>query len=158
MYNNTGNQEAYIGMNLPISGTNINGTGLMLGERVKYTAVTGMAIISTANSYRNGTSGTYADLNTGGYCIVTRITIKAQGTTTKGMIRIFNRDQGGTSRLMMEVCVPPITQSALDQTVIAVINHPIYLGGHSNCRLRVSTEKAETFIITAEGLQYSFAW
>lgn len=156
MYNQT-NKETYIGMDIPISGANIDGTGFMLGERVKYTSIIGMAIISTANSNLNGT-GTIADLISGGYCLVKRITIKAQGNTTKGMVRIFHRDTGSVTRLLREVEIPAITQSAQDQTLIAVIDEPFFLGSHSSNRLRVSTEKAETFIVTAEALVFSFTW
>ena len=48
MYNNTGDEYAFIGTNYPISSANIDDTGLMLSERSKFTGRTGMAIISTA--------------------------------------------------------------------------------------------------------------
>lgn len=149
MFNYTGNNYAYVGMNLPISSANINGTGLMLNERVKYTAITGRAVISTANSNLDGT-GTIADLITGGNgTVVKRIIIKAQGSTTQGMVRIFFK-AGATTWILREIEIPAITQSSRDQTVVAVIDEPFYL--KASYLLRVSTEKAETFIVTAEGM------
>ncbi|MBI4645565.1 MAG: hypothetical protein HY738_02960 [Bacteroidia bacterium] len=132
MYNYTGNNSAYLGMELPISGANIDGTGLMLNERVKFTANTGLAIISTANSNLDG-SGTIADLITAANygTLIKRITIKAQGTTTQGMVRIFHRDAGGTTWLMREVEIPAITQSSEDRTLIKVIDE-ISLAYHIN--------------------------
>ncbi|MFH2140794.1 MAG: hypothetical protein ABIJ97_00120 [Bacteroidota bacterium] len=154
MYNNTGNEYAYIGMEIPISSANINGTGLMLCERVKYTAVTEIVSISTANSNLDG-SGTITDLITGGGSgvLVKRLTVKAQGNTSQGMVRIFHKDSS-TTRLLREVEIPAITQSAEDRTLIAVIDELFYL--RSSYKLRVSTENAETFIISAEGAQMSY--
>lgn len=155
MYNYTGNNYAYVGMNLPISSANINKTGLMLCERVRYTARTGVAVISTANSNLDG-SGAVVDLimSGGNGLLVNRITIKAQGTTTQGMVRFFYYNNS-TTLLIYEVEIPAITQSATTQTLIKTIDFPIYLKS-SNYKLKVSTEKAETFIITAEGMTMSY--
>ncbi len=150
MLNDTGNNYAYLGMNLPISSANINGTGLMLNERVKYTGNTQHAIISRANSNLDGT-GTLVDLITGANngTLVKRIIIKAQGSTTQGMVRIFFEDRG--IWLLREVEVPAVTQSSEDETfIIAIIDDIFYL--KATRKLRASTEKGETFIVTAEGL------
>lgn len=150
MKNYTGNQYAYAGMNLPISSAQLNGTGLMLNERVKYSATTAIAEISTANSNLDGT-GTLADLVTAGNgTIVKRIIIKAQGTTTEGMVRIFFK-AGATTWLLCEIEIPAVVQSSRDQTLIAVIDEPFYL--KASYTLRVSTEKAETFIVSAECME-----
>lgn len=156
MYNNAGNDYAYIGMQLPISSVNIDGTGLMLNERAKFTAKTVNIVISTANSNLDGT-GTITDLVAGAAygTLVKRIFIKAQGTTTQGMVRIFHYDSS-TTRLMMEVEIPAITQSAQDQTLIKIIDEVFYLKCSSTYKLRVSTEKAETFVITAETLDFTY--
>ncbi len=155
MKNNTGNDYVYIGEKLRISSANIYGTGLMLGERVKYTANNGYAVISTANTNLDG-SGAITDLITGGTCgtVVKRIIIKAYGSTTEGMIRIFHKDGSGTTRLLREIPVPAVTRSSLDPTLIAVIDDYFYL--KTTLKLRVSTEKAETFVITAEGLDMTY--
>lgn len=156
MYNNTGNDYAYIGMQLPISSANVDGTGLMLCERVKFTAKTTNAIINTANTNLDGT-GTIVDIVAGAASgtLVKSIIIKAQGTTTQGMVRIFHLD-GTTTRLMMEIEVPAITQSAQDQTLIKIIDEVFYLKCSSSYKLRASTEKGETFIITAECLDMDY--
>lgn len=154
MYNNTGNEYAYAGMNIPISSANIDGTGLMLGERVKYTAKTQNAIAYQANSALDG-SGYVYDLITGASygTVVKRIIIKAQGTTTQGMVRIFFK-AGASTWLLREVEVPAITQSSRDETFIAVIDDIFYL--KPSYLLRVSTEKTETFIVTAEGMDMAY--
>ncbi|MBU0764161.1 MAG: hypothetical protein KJ607_04925 [Bacteroidetes bacterium] len=153
MYNNINKREFYAGMRLPISNVNINGTGYMLDERAKWIGFTSTVVISTANPYLNG-SGTITDLITGSASgtLIKSITIKAQGSTTQGMIRIYFDD--GTTRIMYEVPVPAITQSSEDQTFIHVIkdNFPLKYSR----KLRVSTEKAETFVITAEGVYHSY--
>lgn len=154
MYNQT-NKEAYVGMNLPISSANIDGTGFMLAKRAQYTVNTAMVIVSTANSNLDGT-GTLASLpiGAGSGTIVYRMIIKAQGTTTEGMIRLFHYGVG-TIRLFKEISIPAITQSALDQTTIIVIEEPFYMLSHSQYHLKVSTEKAETFIVIAEYMSFT---
>jgi hypothetical protein len=151
MNNPTGNQYAYAGLDLRISSANVCETGFMLGERVKYTSDIGQAIISTANTNRDGT-GAIEDLITGGTygTIVNRITIKAQGSTSQGIVRLYIYG-ASTSWLIREIPVPAMTQAAHDTTAIAVIDDYILL--QYNGKLRVSTEKANTFIVTAEGLQ-----
>jgi hypothetical protein len=154
MYNNKGNDYAYLGLDIPISSVNIDGTGLMLNERVRYTANNGIAIISTANSAVDG-SGSVSDLITGAThgTLVKRITIKAQGNTTQGMVRIF-LNVGLSTWLMNEIEIPAITQSSQDQSFSVVLDNIFYLD--SLYKLKVSTENAETFIITAEGLDVSY--
>lgn len=155
MYNNR-DTSTYVGMELPISGANIDNTGFMLAERAKFTARTAVAIISTANSNLNG-SGTIVDLAAGYYpgSIVNKIIIKAQGSTTQGMIRLFHYIPPSSNRLFREIPVPAITQSAQDETVIAIINEPFFLVGSGTYKLKVSTEKAETFIVIAECMDFT---
>lgn len=154
MYNING-RSGNLGMILPMSNANVNGTGYMLNETVKYaTTQLGLVIISTANSNRDGT-GTIGNLITGtsNGTIVKRIVIKAQGNTSEGMIRLFHYD-GTTTRLVREIPVPAITQSSEQKTFIAVINEPFFLKLSNT--FKVSTEKAETFIATAEGTDMSY--
>lgn len=153
MFNKTGNNYAYAGLTFPISSANINGTGLMLNERVDLVANTKHAILNTANSNLDG-SGTLVTLiggNSSG-TIVKRITIKAQGSTSKGMVRIFF--YAGSSWLMREIEVPAITQSGTVKTFIAVINDIFYL--KPSYYLKASTQVGDTIIVTAEGLDMSY--
>jgi O-acetyl-ADP-ribose deacetylase (regulator of RNase III) len=154
MINPKDNIYAYLGQQLAIPSENINNTGFILNERAKFTLRTGMAIISTANANLDGT-GTVADLITAAASgtIVKRIVIKAQGTTTQGMVRIFFK-AAGSSWLMREIAVPPITQAATAQTLIAVIDEPFNL--KASYLLRAATQNAETFIVTAEAMEYTY--
>lgn len=149
MQNPKDNIYAYTGINLPIPGIQINKTGYMLAERVKFTGNTAIAVLSTANSNLDGT-GTIVNLITGANSgtIVKRITIKAQGNTTQGMVRIFVY-VSSIYYLIREIEVPAITKDGKHQAFIAEINEPFYL--MSGWALRASTENGETFIVTAEG-------
>jgi len=154
MYNNTGNEYAYAGLNIPISSANIDGTGLMLNERVKYAGKIGYTQISTANTALNGsgTLGTLITASANGY-MIKRIIIKARGTTTQGMIRFFYQE-AGNAYLFREVNVPAVTQSARDETLIAVIDEIFYLKGSST--IKVSTHNGEFFVIYIESVELTY--
>lgn len=123
-----------------------------------YTATpkNGMAVISVANTGRDGTGtiGTIFSAGASGSRI-DKIIIKAQGTTTAGMVRLFIHD-GSNARLIDEVLVQAITPSATVQSfqVVLAANQitvelPIILpNGYS---LRASTHNAESFNIIAMG-------
>lgn len=128
-------------------------------ESTKYTANTAMATVSVANPNLDST-GTLATVLTGAAngTTIQSIVIKATGNTTDGMVRlfIFNPTTGFT-RLFMEIPVPAITKSATDHS----FSHRIDFGGKgfalkSGFTLRASTEKAETFNVIAEGLDWAY--
>lgn len=154
MINNTDNKGIYLGMDIPISSANINGTGLMLYERLKYTVQDSMTLISTANSNLDGT-GTLGTLVTGASngTMIKRVTIKARGTTTQGMIRLFTQTAGG-GQLYKEIEVPPVVQSSRDETLIAVIDEYFFLASGNS--LKASTEKGESFVIFTESVDVTF--
>ena len=114
--------------------------------------------ISTANTNRDGT-GTIGTVFTAGASgsRVDRITIKATGTTTSGMVRLYVYD-GATYFLYREIAVSAITPSGTTATFSSAmssnnaqdIGHlPLILPtGHS---LRASTHNAESFNILAYG-------
>lgn len=116
----------------------------------------GMAVISTANTNRDGT-GTIGTVFTAGASgsRIDKLVIKAQGTTTAGMVRLFIHD-GANARLFDEVLVQAITPSAAVQSFQTILSAnqitvelPIILPtGYS---LRASTEKAESFNVIAMG-------
>jgi hypothetical protein len=155
MYNNTGNEYAYAGMNIPISSANIDGTGLMLNERVKYACKSSMVLISTANSGLDGsgTLGVLLTSSTNNGDFIKRITIKARGTTTQGMIRLFIQTTGAAI-LIKEIEVPAVIQSATDETFVAEINEYFYMVYGSS--LRVSTEKPESYVIFVDAVDMSY--
>ena len=102
-------------------------------------------VISTANTNRDGTTGTYGTLMTAGASgsRVDRIRINATGSTTAGMIRIFV----GTA-LIQEVPVVAVTPSATTPAWGAdvVFENGQILG--SSVVLKVSTNNAESFAVT----------
>ena len=155
MLNPKNNKYAYLGMNIPISGANVAKTGYMLNEPVKYNSNEVISIMTVANTNLDGTTGTYYDSITGADSgtLVTRVIIKAQGNTTRGIVRMFFK-AGASVWLMREIIVPAITQASTSETFIAVIEEPFYL--MTNYLLRFSTHNADTFIVTAEGLNITY--
>ena len=108
------------------------------------------AALSVANTNRDGTTGTYVTLITAGASgsRVDRLVIKATGTTTVGMIRLFV----GTA-LVLEVPVLAVTPSASIPswgTEVVFCNGLILQAG---AVLKASAEKAEAFnlVITNGG-------
>jgi hypothetical protein len=116
----------------------------------------GIGQVSVANANRDGT-GTIATIFTAGASgsRIDAINLKAVGTTTAGMIRLFIHD-GTNAHLLTEVPVLAVTPGASTPSWGAQLNTntmtqvlPIILPtGYS---LRASTEKAETFNIIALG-------
>lgn len=116
----------------------------------------GVGQVSVANTNRDGT-GTITTIFSAGAngSRIDAIDLKAVGTTTAGMIRLFIHD-GADARLLTEVPVTAITPSATLPSWEAQLNTnsmsqvlPIILP--TNYSLRASTEKAETFNIIAQG-------
>ncbi len=115
-----------------------------------------MGQISTANTNRDGT-GTIGTIFTAGSSgsRIDYLDIKATGTTTAGMIRLFIHD-GTNARLMTEIPVVAVTPSGTAPSWEAQFTGgsmgailPIVLPtGYS---LRASTHNAETFNIIAVG-------
>lgn len=106
-------------------------------------------VISAANSNRDGT-GTLVDILTAGAAgsKIDSVRIKATGTTTAGMVRLFLYD-GTNNFLIREIAVSAITVSSsvasFDYTEALNITLPL------NYKLRASTEKGETFHVSAFG-------
>lgn len=124
-----------------------------IDERAQYTANTGMATISTANSNLNGTGTLGTVLTAGGNgTLVKTVTIKAQGNTTSGMVRLFV--VGSDTRLVAEIEVPAVTRSSTAKSYekSLVVNFTL----QANDQLKASTEKAETFNVIAEGLNWRY--
>lgn len=106
--------------------------------------------ISTANTNRDGT-GTLGTLVTGSTSgtKVTQIRVKATATTTAGMIRVFITDVNGANpKLFEEYLVSAITPSATVASFSTVATYAD-LTLRAGQLIQVSTEKAETFIVTA---------
>jgi len=116
----------------------------------------GVGQITTANTNRDGTGtvGTIFTAGTNGSRIH-RIRVKAQVTTTAGMIRLFIHD-GSNYRLWLEFIVTAITVGAN----IAGYEYDLQLPGEkalvlpTGYSLRASTHNTETFNVFAEGGDY----
>ena len=119
-----------------------------MGINANYASTPRAAVgqVSTANTNRDGT-GTLATIFTAGASgsRIDDIVIKAVGTTTAGMVRLFLHD-GTNARLLDEIAVPAITPSATVPSFVAKLVDLAELlpNGWS---LRASTNNAETFNI-----------
>ena len=116
----------------------------------------GVGQVSVANTNRDGT-GTIVTVFSAGTSgsRIDAINIKATGTTTAGMVRLFIHD-GADARLLTEVPVTAITPSGTLPSWEAQLNTntmtqvlPLVLPtGYS---LRAATNNAETFNVIALG-------
>ncbi|MFH2140797.1 MAG: hypothetical protein ABIJ97_00135 [Bacteroidota bacterium] len=125
-----------------------------MAAETQYTANTGIVQISTANSNLDGT-GTIGNLITGASngTLIKTVSIKALVSTTFGMIRFFVYN-GTITKLIKEVNIPAITKSYRNPSFEITIPLDYFLGSRNI--LKVSTEKAETFNIIAEGLDWVY--
>ena len=109
------------------------------------TAKSPSVTISTANTNRDGATGTYGTLMTAGASgsRVDRINLTATGTTTAGMVRLFVG-----SALIKEVPVIAITPSATQPafSVDVVFDSGLIL--QASAVLKASTHNAESFNLT----------
>jgi hypothetical protein len=118
----------------------------------------GLVLINTANVNRDGT-GSLGDVITGTTdgTRVDRIVIKAGGTTTNGMVRVYLYN-GVNTMLWEEVFVTAITASNTNVTFRATIQSPDLMSPlitlASGQKIQVSTVQAETFYVTAHGGDY----
>lgn len=110
-----------------------------------------VATISTANTNRDGT-GTITSVFTAGAngSRVERIEIKANATTTAGMVRLFRKKGAGAWKLWREYTVGAITPSAsvasfsaLDDVIAEILSSDIQIGA--------STHNAEGFEVHTSG-------
>lgn len=116
----------------------------------------GIAAISTANTNLNGT-GTIGTVFTAGAngSRIDAIDIKATGTTTAGMIRLFVHN-GTTAFLLTELPVTantpsgtvPAWETQLNTNTMTELLPIVLPTGYS---LRASTQNAETFNVVAVG-------
>jgi len=120
----------------------------------------GQALISTANANRDGT-GTIGTVVTAGASGMELwwVKVKARGTTTAGMIRLFLHDGSGYRGLLAEIAVTAVTPSATIPTFESTLPLTVPVSGDSvmpltlpsGWSLRAATEKAESFDVIAAG-------
>ncbi len=125
-----------------------------MAAETQYTANTGLVQISTANSNLDGT-GTLGTVLTAGAngTLINSITVKATGTTTEGIVRLFLYD-GTNTRLLNEIHVPANTPTSTNPSFEFVWNCDIKL--QASWLIKASTQNAETFNIIAEGLDWAY--
>ncbi len=119
-----------------------------------YTAKTSFTTVSTANPYLDG-SGPMNSLlvaNSNGTIIKT-IIIKAQESTTQGMLRFFIKNGGGTT-LFAELNVNTVTDSPRDPAYYNVLSLDYFL--QAGDEMLVSTEVGNKINIIAECLDVSY--
>ena len=112
------------------------------------------AITATANTNRDGVTGTYSAIATGTSAgkYIRRVTLCAAGTTTAGVVRFFvSTDSGSTKKLVKEYLIPAITPSTTIEVYRAEISElaGLVLPG-TTAILYCSTEKAEAFNTVVE--------
>lgn len=111
--------------------------------------------VSTANANRDGTTGTYGTLLTGGTngTLVEMIRYQASVTTTAGAIRLFI-DDGANVRMIHEMIVTAVTVGAAvaGDSDEWVPTKPLVIP--SGWIIKVSTENAEAINVFAFGGEY----
>lgn len=112
------------------------------------------AVVSAANANFDGT-GTIVDITdvigTNG-ARVEQIVCNATGTTTAGMLRIFKYD-GTNWRAYTEIPVTGITPSATVERWKSTLR-PSNLYLENTYKLGIATEKAETFHVSCEYVEF----
>ena len=103
--------------------------------------------VSAANTNRDGT-GTLVDLVTGvaNGSPILGVTVRATGTTTAGMVRLFYYD-GTTNHLIDEIPVVAITPSGTVEAFDMTWYPPFPLTVQSGHKLKASTHNAEAFTL-----------
>lgn len=105
------------------------------------------AVVTTANANRDGT-GTIVDLMTAGAngSRIDDISIKANGTTTAGMIRLYKHD-GSSYRLIREIPVSAIVPSASVASFEFQLTD-LALTFQSTHKIAASTHNGESFHVS----------
>lgn len=126
-----------------------------MAEETQYTAKNGIVAIATANPNLDG-SGTLGSVITGASngTLIKNIFIKATGSTTEGMIRLFLFDGVSNNTIIKEIEVPAITPSGVTQSFETVLNVNMTL--QSGQTLKASTQNANTFNVIAEAVDWAY--
>jgi len=127
----------------------------------QYHTVTGFNTASVANPNLDGSGSGIVSIYQAGNGAglmgshITSVTIKAlQSTNDNGMIRLFIYD-GSDYHLFREVCIPQTTQSAFEPSFKVVL--PMDLNIEAGYQLFATTQLAQSFAITVEGADWSYA-
>lgn len=125
-----------------------------------YPKHTTVLLAATANTNRDGSTGTYSAaqfLSASGGSRVDKIRIVAVGTTTAGVVRGFYAADGATWRLVFEQLVTAITPSATIAVFSADVSYsdgffmPPIASGVIAASWKFSTNNAESFVVHVMG-------
>jgi hypothetical protein len=131
-------------------------------ESTNYTANTGMALISTANTALDG-SGTLGTVLTAGAvaagwkgtCIESIYITGVSTSITHGMVRLFLYN-GSSNFLFTEVFVNPITPGGTYTAFNHKISFPNKFQLQAGYILKASTQNGENFSVIAEGMDWKY--
>lgn len=132
-------------------------------DTTQYEAKNGLGKLSAANSNLDGT-GTIVSLiqasTVGSGWLgqkIEKIHLKATGTTTSGMLRLFVQNSEGTvTKLFAEIPVPAVTPTATALSFEQVLNfNNFYL--QTGYRIMGATQNAESFVVTAEAMNFKYS-
>ena len=127
----------------------------MLSELAKYTANTGMGIVTTANTGLDGTGALVTILTAAANgTFIKTVTVKTQSVgINQGMLRLFIYD-GVNTRLLMEIDTPIAGRSGPWASFSRIINLNYFL--KAGDVLQASTQETKTFNVIAEGYDVSY--
>jgi hypothetical protein len=117
------------------------------------TPKTWLAALATANTNRDGTTGTYVTVVSAGAAPGSRIDsirIIPSGTVTNGVVRLFLSD-GTNTRLFKEVLITATVPSATVEAAPYDLSFPDGLTLSNGWSLKASTHNSETFNVIARG-------
>jgi hypothetical protein len=113
---------------------------------------------ATANTNRDGSTGTYSSAFTAGAngSLIDAIVFTAPGTTTAGLVRIFYAADGITYRLIAEVVVTAVTPSGTVAAYTTTWTPPTGqpFGMKASSTLRFNMNNAELMNCTVNGGDY----
>jgi hypothetical protein len=127
-----------------------------MAEETQYTAIMKRTGLTTSNKNLDGT-GTLGTLITGADpygTLIKKVYIKAIINTTHGMVRFFITGKGGSTYLLKEVDVFPVTKSAINPAFETSIDLDFSLA--SGFILKAATQNSESIAVTAESLNWSY--
>jgi len=129
-----------------------------VGQRVNYSANTGIASLSTGDSsLTSPTNKSLVITGSSNGTLVQTLTIQATGNTTRGMIRLFLLWAETNIKLISEVPIPErtiSTSSGIDKAFSKTLQINFMLG--SGYSIYATTQNSETFKVIAEGLVTTF--
>ena len=122
-------------------------------ENFAATPLIGRALLTTVNSSRDGSGAIETVLTAGTYgCHINRIRIKAMGSTTAGMVRLYIHD-GTIYTLYDELTVTAVSANATTPSFKSEILN-VNLDLPANWSLRASSQNGENIYVIAEAGGY----